>query len=267
MIYIFSAIILYIFIGLSLYLLQRKILFNTSGRPHKPSYYGLQSVKEVQILTNDEISLLSWYFKGNGKTPLLVYFHGNSFDIGERAYRIRRYIDQNWAVLLIAWRGFSGNKGHPTEENLYIDGEATIKWIIENTNYKFKDLVIYGESLGSGIAVELGKKYKFASIVLEAPFTSVSDIASLRYRIFPTKLLVKDNFNNLKKISKLKSPLLIISGKKDEVVPHIHSQILFEKAKVIKESVFIDEAMHNNLYDFGIEKQVINFTLKVWKPI
>ena len=147
MIYIFSAIILYIFLGLSLYSLQRKILFNTSGRPQNPSHYGLETVKEVQILTNDGISLLSWYFKGKGKTPLLVYFHGNSFDIGERAYRVKRYIDQNWAVLLVAWRGYSGNIGNPTEKNLYIDGEAAIKWIIENTNYQFKDLVIYGESL------------------------------------------------------------------------------------------------------------------------
>ena len=265
MIYIFSVIILYIFIGLSLYLLQRKILFNTSGLPQTPSYYGLNEVKEVQILTNDGISLLSWYFKGKDTTPLLVYFHGNSFDIGERAYRIKRYIDQNWAVLLVAWRGYSGNKGNPTEKNLYIDGEATLKWVIQNTNYQFKDLVIYGESLGSGIAVELGKKYEFASIVLEAPFTSVADIAQERYRIFPTKFLVKDKFNNLEKINKLKSPLLIISGKKDEIVPHIHSQKLFNEAKVVKESVFIDEAMHNNLYDFGIEKHVISFTLKVWK--
>ena len=265
MIYIFSAIILYIFLGLSLYLLQRKILFNISGQPRDPSHYGLEAVKKIQILTNDGISLLSWYVKGNEKTPLLVYFHGNSFDIGERAYRIKRYIDKNWAVLLVSWRGYSGNKGNPTEKNLYIDGEATLKWIIQNTNYQFKDLVIYGESLGSGVAVELGKKYEFASIVLEAPFTSVVDIAQQRYRIFPIKFFVKDKFNNLEKINKLKSPLLIISGKKDEVVPHIHSKILFQEAKVVKESVFIDEAMHNNLYDFGIEKHVISFTLKVWK--
>ena len=262
MIYIFSAIILYFFFGLSLYSLQRKILFNTSGRPQDPSHYGLEAVKEVQILTNDRISLLSWYFKGKGKTPLLAYFHGNFFDLGVRAYRVKRYIDQNWAVLLVIWRGFSGNIGNPTEKNIYIDGETTIKWIIENTNYQFKDLVIYGESLGSDIAVELGRKYEFTSIVLEAPFTSVADIVQQRYRIFPTKFLIKDKFNNLEKINKLKSPLLIISGKKDEVVPHIHSQILFQEAKVVKESVFIDEAMHNNLYDFGIEKQVI---LKVWK--
>lgn len=100
-------------------------------------------------------------------------------------------------------RGFSGNIGNPTEKNLYIDGEAAIKWIIENTNYQFKDLVIYGESLGSGIAVELGRKYEFAPIVLEAPFTSVVDIAQQLYRIFPTKFLIKDKFNNLEKINKL----------------------------------------------------------------
>ena len=163
--------------------------------------------------------------------------------VGERAYRVKRYIDQNWAVLLVVWRGYSGNIGNPTEKNLYIDGE----------------------SLGSGIAVELGRKYEFASIVLEAPFTSVADIAKQRYRIFPTKFFIKDKFNNLEKINKLKSPLLIISRKKDEIVSPIHSQILFQEAKVVKESVFIDEAMHNNLYDFDIEKQVISFTLKVWK--
>ena len=95
MIYIFSAIILYIFLGLSLYLLQRKILFNISGRPRDPSHYGLEAVKKIQILTNDGISLLSWYVKGK-KTPLLVYFQGNSFDIGERAYRIKRYINSGW---------------------------------------------------------------------------------------------------------------------------------------------------------------------------
>ena len=93
----------------------------------------------------------------------------------------------------------------------------------------------------------------------------INDIAKKRYKIFPTKYLVKDKFDNLSKIEKLTSPLLIISGKKDEIVPHEHSIKLFDKAKVIKESVFIDEAIHNNLYDFGIEKEVIGFNLKLWK--
>ena len=174
--YIISVFFIYISIGLILFISQRKILFNISDKPNKPEDYELKNIKELQIKTLDGIDLLAWYSRPKPNQPLLVYFHGNSFDIGERAYRIKRYIDQNWSILLISWRGYSGNKGNPTEKNLYIDGEAAIKWIIENTNYQFKDLVIYGESLGSGIAVELGRKYEFASIVLEAPFTSVADI-------------------------------------------------------------------------------------------
>ncbi len=265
MIYIFSAIFLYIFIGLLLYLLQRRILFNKSGHPGAPIDYELYSVKEIYILTDDDINLLSWFHLGDKTSPLLIYFHGNSFNIGDRAFRVKRYIDQNWNVLLVSWRGFGGNQGNPTEANLYKDGEAVLKWVSQNTNLKKDQIVIYGESLGSGVAVELGIKYHFLSVVLEAPFTSISDIAKKRYKIYPTKLLVKDKFDNLSKIDKLKSPLLILSGKKDEIVPHSHSLELLNKAKVIKKGVFIDEAIHNNLYDFNIEKEVIAFILKIWK--
>ncbi len=265
MIYIFSAIFLYIFFGLLLYLLQRRILFNKSGHPGTPVDCGLFSTREVYITTDDNVSLLSWFHQGDKKSPLLIYFHGNSFNIGDRAFRAKRYIDQNWSVLLVSWRGFGGNKGNPTEANLYKDGEAVLKWVSKNTNLNRDQIIIYGESLGSGVAVELGIKYSFLSIVLEAPFTSISDIAKKRYKIYPSKLLVKDKFDNFSKIDKLKSPLLIISGKKDEIVPHHHSLKLLNKAKVIKKGVFIDEAIHNNLYDFGIEKDVIAFNLNIWK--
>ena len=263
--YIFSAIFLYLFFGLLLFLFQRRIVFNTSGHPGTPKDYNLFSTKTIQIPTEDRIQLLSWFHLGSKKLPLLVYFHGNSFHIGDRAYRVQRYINQNWSVLLVSWRGFSGNKGKPTESNLYKDGEAVLKWISENTNFTNQKIVVYGESLGSGVAVELGIKYRFLSLVLEAPFTSIADIARKRYKIYPTTYLVKDKFDNISKISKLKSPLLIISGKKDEIVPHEHSIKLLNKATVIKKGVFVDEAIHNNLYDFGIEKDVIRFNLELWK--
>ena len=263
--YIFSGIFLYFFFGFFLYFFQRKIIFNTSKKPKPPSFYELNNVKEVFIPTTDKINLLAWHYDGHESNPMLVYFHGNSFDIGERAYRIKKYINANWSVLLLAWRGFSGNDGNPSEKNLYIDGESALKWILKNTRYKFTDLVIYGESLGTGVAVELSTRYKFLSTVLEAPFISIPAIAKKRYKIYPTRYLVKDKFDNLNKIDKINSPLLIISGKQDEIVPHSHSDILFKKAKVLKESVYIDEAMHNDLYDFGIEKSVISFNLKLWK--
>ena len=113
--------------------------------------------------------------------------------------------------------------------------------------------------MGAGVAVEMATRYSFKSIVLEAPFTSISDMAQKKYKIYPTKFLVLDKFDNLSKINKISSPLLIISGKRDEVVPHSHSLRLFSKANKPKESVFIDEAMHNNLYDFNIDNNVISF--------
>ena len=267
MTYIFSAIIIYIFIGLCLFVLQRRILYNTSGHPGSPKSYNLNNIKEINITTGDGIDLLSWYYIGDKNLPLLVYFHGNSFHIGDRAHRIKKYIDNNWSVLLVSWRGFGGNSGKPSEKNLYEDGNAVLSWISKNTSFENKQIVIYGESLGSGVAVELGTKSRFLSIVLEAPFMSIPEVAQKRYKIFPVQYLVKDKFDNYSKIDKIKSPLLILSGKKDEIVPHQHSIQLLEKAIVNKKGVFIDEAIHNNLYDFGIEKEVIKFNLELWQLI
>ena len=263
--YIFFIVFLYIFFGFLLYIFQRRIIFNKSGKQKAPKHYTLEKTKEINIKTVDNISLLAWFHEGDKNKPILVYFHGNSFDIGERAYRIQRYNDAGFSTLLVSWRGFSGNKGNPTESNLYLDGNATIDWILKNTQFKIQDVINYGESLGTGVAVELNLKYDFLCTVLEAPFTSIADVANKRYKIYPAKYLVKDKFDNLRKIDQIKSPLLIISGIRDEVVPHFHSKLLFNKANHPKKSLFIDEAMHNNLYDFGVEKTLINFTLKIWK--
>ena len=260
-IYIFSAIFIYLILGLILFLFQRRMTFNPSGKPKNPQNYGLFSIKEIFVKTSDGISLLSWFKEPKNNNPILIYFHGNSYDIGERAYRIEKYINQGWGVLLLSWRGFSGNKGKPTEKNLYIDGQAAIDWVIKNTKYNFNQIILYGESLGCGVAVELGLRNKFKSIILEAPFTSIGDIGQKKYPIYPSKLLTLDKFDNLSKINKIFSPILIIHGKKDEVIPYYHSIILYNKAKNPKKHVSIDEAMHNNLYDFCIEKDVIDFNL------
>ena len=101
--YIISALFIYLIFGLIVFIFQRKILFNTSGRPNKPEKYELHNVKEIKITTPDRVSLLAWYSKPQLKKPTLIYFHGNSYDIGERSYRIKKYIDHGWGELLLAW--------------------------------------------------------------------------------------------------------------------------------------------------------------------
>ena len=263
--YIISILTIYLFFGILLFLFQRKILFNTSGFPNQPEYYGLNNIEVLKVKTYDNISLLAWYSKPKLGKPLLLYFHGNSFDIGERAYRINKYIKNGWGVMILAWRGYSGNLGKPTENNLYIDGKAAIWWLLNIKKIKKENIILYGESLGTGVAVELAMGHTFKSVILEAPFTSIYDIALKRYRIYHFNFLILDKFDNFSKINKISSPILIISGKKDEIIPHQQSVKLFSKANQPKECLFIDEAMHNNLYDFEIEKKVINFNLKIWK--
>ena len=156
-------------------------------------------------------------------------------------------------------RGYSGNLDFPSEKNLYLDAESALKWIKKNTNCQNSNLIVYGESLGAAVAVEIGIRYKFKSIVLEAPFTSVCAIAQNKYKLYSVKYFVLDKFDNYSKIDKILSPYLIISGKKDEVIPYNHSLKLFQKAKEPKNYLCVDEAMHNNLYDFNIDIEVINF--------
>ena len=94
--YIISAFFIYLLLGLMIFLFQRKILFNISGKPNKPEDYELHNIKELQIKTSDGLNLLAWYSRPKPNQPLLVYFHGNSSDIGQRAYKIKRYINSGW---------------------------------------------------------------------------------------------------------------------------------------------------------------------------
>ena len=260
--YLFLIPLIYILVGFILFLMQRKLTFNKSGKPSDPDHYGLNNVDEVFLEVSDSLKLLAWFSRPVNNKPVIVYFHGNSFDIGERAYRIKNYIKEGFGVLLPAYRGFSGNKGNPTEKNIYNDSKLFINWLIDKNNIKENDIILYGESLGTAVAVELGRYKSYKAVILEAPFTSVVEIAKKTYPIYPVKYLIWDKFENLFKINDLVSPILFIHGKKDEIVPFEMGKKLYEKYNKKKEYIFIDEAMHNNLYEYGIADKVIEFINK-----
>ena len=260
--FIAIVLFLYFFIGLILYFAQRKLTFNTSGKPNNPQSYGLNGVVERYIKVSDDVSLLNWLSMPKNNKPIIIYFHGNSFDIGERAYRIKNYIDRGYGVLLNSYRGFSGNAGNPAENLLYSDSQKVVEWLKKKLSINEGNIILYGESLGTGVVVELAQKKLYKSVILEAPFTSVSDVAQKMYPIYPVKYLTWDKFDNLSKINNLISPLLVIHGKKDEVVPFKMGKKIFDKYNNKKHNVFIDEAMHNNLYEYGIANNIIEFINK-----
>ena len=131
--------------------------------------------------------------------------------------------------MIIAWRGFSGNEGHPNEKGLYEDAKSALNWLKEK-GIKEKNIVLYGESLGTAVAIEVDQNKNYGGIILESPFTSMENMAKKYYPFLPVKLLLKDKFESYKKINKIKIPVFIIHGKVDKIVPYVMGKKMYELA-------------------------------------
>ena len=149
----------------------------------------------------------------------------------------------NINFLLLSWRGFNGNAGKPTEKGLYQDARSAVDWLI-NQGISEESIIIYGESLGTGVATEISQNDNFAGIILESPFTSIADAAKIYYPYLPIDLLIKDRYDSLKKIKNINTPILIMHGKKDDVVPFKMGEELFDKANQPKFSYFSENDDH-----------------------
>ena len=231
--------IIYLLILSILYFFQRNLLYH----PTENNYFGdslLVSVDRIKIETPDKIKLLSWHHKKDFKNyKTILFLHGNAGSLENRIHKINHFKNMNVNFLIISWRGFSGNKGIPTEQGLYQDARSAISWL-KNEGIMTKDIIIYGESLGTAVAIEIAQNNSFAGIILESPFTSMVDAAKNKYPFFPIRLLLKDKYESDKKIKNVKNPLLIMHGKVDKIVPFWMGQKLYNIANEPK-SFYISE--------------------------
>ncbi len=256
---IFSSIVIAYFVLLVfIYFYQRNLLYHPSDNNYQNDKIQF-SYDEIFIKVDDKIKLKSWIINKNlKKFKTLLFFHGNAGELSNRIYKLNELNKLDINILLISWRGFSGNEGSPTEENLYKDAKAAIKWLnrkeVENNK-----IILYGESLGTGVAVEIGKKNNFNSIILESPFTSMENAAKIYYPYLPVKLLLKDKYNSISKIKKITTPILIMHGKKDDIVPFSMGKELFEKANNPKYSYFTSDDDHMMEFNDQILKSIKNF--------
>lgn len=254
-----AVAVAYLVILAGLYLVQRKLLYFPDPRRPLPAEAGVPEMRAVTLRTADGLDIVAWWRPPtDGGQPVILFLHGNAGHLGVRAFKIRPMLDRGWGVLLPAWRGYSGNPGSPTEAGLYEDGRAALRFL-ERQGIDPSRLAFYGESLGGGVAVQLATETEPGAMVLEAPFTSVPDVAQPRFPFAPARLLVKDRFNSLAKITSVTVPLLIVHGVQDEIVPVRYGRRLFEAARQPKTARFIEGAGHNDLYAFGTEGIVLQF--------
>ena len=187
-------------------------------------------IEKVKITTEDKIELLGWFYNKNiNKFKTILFFHGNAGSLENRTYKLNHFKDLKVNFLIIAWRGFSGNKGQPNEINLYKDAESAIKWL-KMKGINEKNIILYGESLGTGVAVEIAQNKKYAGVILESPFTSMVNMGRKYYPFFPVRFLLKDKFESYKKINKISVPILIMHGEVDKIVPYAMGKKMYELA-------------------------------------
>ena len=255
---IFIIILFYSLILVFLYFYQRSLLYH----PNENNYSGdkiLVDIEKVKINTQDNLEILGWYHEKNLKDlKTLVFFHGNAGSLENRVHKLNHFKNMNINFLIIAWRGFSGNKGKPTEKGLYIDGKSAIDWL-KKKGAKDSDLVLYGESLGTGIVTHLAQNKSYAGIILETPFTSMVDAAKKFYPYIPVNLLLKDKFENYKKIKNINTPILVMHGEKDTIVPFFMGKKIYEMANEPKYSYFTKYDNHMMEYDEKLVQALKSF--------
>ena len=257
-----SAVLAYLIIILIFYFYQRSLLYNPSENNYLNDKISF-NYKEIFIETNKNIELKSWFIEKDLKRfKTILFFHGNAGNLFNRVYKLNELSKLDLNILIISWRGFSGNEGKPTEKNLYHDAEEAVKWL-KAQGLDNKNIILYGESLGTGVVTELASKNNFGGIILESPFTSIADTAKIYYPYLPINLLLKDRYDIKSKIKDIETPILIMHGKRDNIVPQKMGLELFEKANNPKFSYFPESDDHMMEYNNQLLNKIKLFISKI----
>lgn len=258
---LYTAVLIYIVLLAGVYLQQRSFMYFPDKNKPSPEQYGLTNVQVHTVTTEDGLDLNFWYIPpAASDLPVIVFFHGNAGHIGLRSGKAEILTSKGYGLMLAEYRGYGGNPGSPSEWGFYNDARAYLSWLQEEQSVQEQRIVLYGESIGSGVATQMAIEYPNSkALILETPFTSAIDIAKWRFFFLPVKYLMKDKFENVNKIGEFENPVLILHGTKDMIVPFRYGRALYEKANDPKTFKKYEAGGHNNIYTMGAGQDVIEF--------
>lgn len=257
--FIGAAILIYVAILGAMYMNQRNMVYVATTQKPQLEDSRISGVEEIAVTTSDGLSLLAWYKPpANAGRPTILRFHGNGSNVMWSMNSMQSYASQGYGVLAAEYRGYSDNPGRPSEDGFYRDARAYMEWLVRNGTPESK-IILYGESLGSGPAVQMAIDYPaIHALVLQCAFSSLTEAAASHYPYFPVALLLKDRYDNLSKIGKLKSPLILVHGTNDNITPYRLAQKLFDAAPQPKTLITIEGGNHNDLASFAIDQKIMN---------
>jgi uncharacterized protein len=234
----------------AMFLLQRAILFPIpSSERIAPAAAGFPDVEEHVLTTADGEKIIVWHMPAKPGRPVILYFHGNGDYLAGFFARFRDFIADGTGIVAPAYRGYSGSSGSPSEQGLLQDAEAA--WAFTTARYSADRVVVWGFSLGSGVAVALAAEQPVSKLILEAPYSSLADVGAEAFPIFPVRWLMRDPFRSDLRIARVKARLLFMHGARDATIPITFGEQLFALANEPKKFVRFPNGDHNDLDYFG----------------
>jgi fermentation-respiration switch protein FrsA (DUF1100 family) len=243
-----ACIVLAILVGAPL--LERGLMYEPDPTYMKPEQAGLSGFREHILETADGEELVTWYSPPRRGQPTLLYIHGNAGTLADRAERASNYEAAGRGLLIMSYRGYSGSSGRPSERANVADAtlayDTLIGWGIEP-----EDLIVYGESIGSGIAVQVAAARPVGGVILDAPYTSIVDVAELHYPYLPGRLMMRDRYETLRHLKNVEAPVLVVHGELDRIIPVAMGRKVAASARGPSEIVTFPEAGHSDHVLYG----------------
>ncbi len=248
-----------------IYLLQRSIMYPAPQTFRTaPADAGFPQAQEIVLDTSDGEKVIVWHVAPKEGKAVVIFFHGNGEVLAWREPRFRELVADGTGLVALSFRGYAGSTGKPSEAGLIADGEAAYQFAA--AHYPPSRLALWGFSLGSGVAVAIAATHPVGKLILEAPYTSTVELGASAFPFLPVRWLMLDRFHSDERIGKVRVPLLVMHGAKDNVVPMAMGERLFALANEPKHFVCFPHCDHINLTEQGAVKVVWKFLAEGAKP-
>jgi pimeloyl-ACP methyl ester carboxylesterase len=243
------SLFLYFLIIAYVYFNQQNLLYHPYDDKSTPQMFGMQKTKEVFLEASDGNKIQAWYKKPGKLGKMVIFYHGNTGNIPYKIDKLSVLDDLGYGYLIPSWRGFGKSEGKPSKEGIYNDARAAVEFLNSEGYDVAKDVILVGESLGSGVAVKMASEHKFLAMFLITPYDSMANVANFHYPFLPARLLIKDNYNAIDHIEQVDIPMLIIHGDDDKTIPDELSASLFAKAQMEQKKRIIYKDIGHTTYD------------------
>lgn len=243
---VIAVVVIYAAIVAAAYFRQRGMMYFPDRERVSPASVGLAGVEELTFPSDDGVELIAWFKAPAEGRATILFFTGNAGSAAWRAERVRHYISRGYGFAILNYRGYGGSTGSPSEQGLIADGLAAAEQLAQR-GIEPAGIVLHGESLGAGVAVQVATHHAFKALVLEAPFTTAVDVAAKAYPYLPARWLMHDRFESVNHIADVKAPVLIVHGEADELIPVSFGRRLFEAAAQPKSLLIVPNAGHSDL--------------------